>query len=166
MAKTKRMFKIVRRVERPADNVLDKTPEEVEKSIKEMSFVLKKPEVKVLPIKQAKKKSKKRHLESLGKHIPMDEWVPVVEAIAEVDELDLERAEDANRVDIIGSDWRVVVMACYGGEFTVNLFYDYATGFNTRKINVEYITLNELSLAINWLLESREKFTTNKKENK
>lgn len=118
-------------------------------------FVIRSEQPPVAEVKPLKRVAIKRNLEKLGGIIPKSEWVPLLKKGSGFQIADV---EDSERCDVIGDGWRIVVMGCYGQEFTVELFYDYGKGFNSKKITVEYIKLSMLVEAVLWVHNSRKMF--------
>jgi hypothetical protein len=119
------------------------------------------------PKKEKKKTSTTKNMDKLlGEHIHPNIWVPRVKAcfVGEAAEKDVKfiSSPESVRFDAYKEGWRVVVMSEFGGEFCVTLFYAYGKGFNTKKISVEYIDLENLQHAVNWIMESRQFFNTDK----
>ncbi len=119
------------------------------------------------PKKEKKKVSTTKNMDKLlGEHIHPSVWVPRVKAcfVGDAAEKNVKfiSTPESVRFDAYKEDWRVVVMSEFGGEFCVTLFYDYGKGYNTKKISVEYIKLENLQYAVEWVMESRQFFNTNK----
>lgn len=114
--------------------------------------------------KRSLKKPHRRELSKLGPYIPVKQWAGLVRNVFPKDcPYTFAVAEDADRFDVVCDDgWRIVCMASYGGEFQVELYYNYACGFNTKKISVDYITKDLIQTAVQFLVDSKELFMKTK----
>lgn len=116
----------------------------------------------VHPEKPNKRKPHRRKLEEKD-CIPLHVWASKVrECYPEDSELTFTMASEVDRYDVSDDNWRLVVMASYNAEFSITLYYDYESGFNTKKFSVEYVKEETLKAAINWVMESMKIF--NEKE--
>lgn len=125
----------------------------------------KKQEEKTPPnLKPQKRPSTKRVVS--GDVIMFERWTPIVKQWAESKNLkvDLEVGKIADRVDVMGEGFRIVVMASYDNEFTMTLFYNYDLGFNSRCINVEYVKIDAIQIALEFLLGGQSLFKFNEEE--
>lgn len=152
----------------PNPNSNPKSIEELEKEIAETTKELASySPTKKMPPKPARRKVVKRYLEDIDGHIEMSKWVPVVRNCFPKDSpYEFSSPDEGYRFDVSYEEWRMVVMACYGAEFTVQLYYDYPLGMNTKQINVNYIKLYDLSTAVTWAMDSMELFRHTEEERK
>ena len=110
-----------------------------------------------LPPRPPKRKAKKRTM--VGGTVEFSSWAPAVKAWGEkIGNVITHFEDDVDRVDVIGDGWRICVMGFIGQEFTVTLFWDYDTGYNSKRINVEYIKQNSIMTALDYVYGSRELF--------
>jgi len=110
------------------------------------------------PTKPQLRKPHKRNIS--GDVIRFERWAPIVDTWAKSEGLkaDLEVGRGADRVDVMTDEFRMCIMASYDSEFTVTLFYEYDKGFNTKRINVEYIKVEMLQTALQFVYDSKELF--------
>ena len=139
----------------PEDKTTEEDVEVLEAQIKKMNQKLKEP---TKPQRPAKRKPHKRVI--AGPLANFKEWSSIVKSWAASPHMGVETVfeDDVDRVDVIGDNWRICVSAFANQEFMVTLFFNYKTGFNSKRISVEYIKQPEIITALNFLLEAKEKF--------
>jgi len=67
-------------------------------------------------------------------------------------------AEEADRIDIVTSGWRICISAAIGEEFNITLYFDYKALHNTKALEIRYVNVDELIKSLDFIYKGTELF--------
>ena len=136
---------------------------EKEKALEELAKV--NAEIERLKNPTSKKPDKKKRIirEVLEAIIPFDTWSKLVQEWVEERNsiFKIGFYNESNRIDIVNQGnetYRITIMSFLGEEFIVSLFYTKKEAFNFKCIKVEYIKMDKLIQAIEFVYKSKALF--------